>query len=69
VSGKEGKEAGSWLGLSWEVRYRALALGLMRIYQLYAALEQMRRREGAVEDLRAAAARVRRRATETTAVA
>jgi hypothetical protein len=58
---------GVWPEGSSEVRYRALALGLARVCQWYVALEGLCEMGEAREELRAAAARVRERATERTA--
>ena len=56
-------------GLSSEARYRALAVGLLRVSQVYAALEGKQERAAAAEQLSAAAARVRQQATEVTPAA
>ena len=56
-------------GLPWEARYRALAVGLLRVSQLYVALEAQRGRDVAAEQLSSAAARVRQQATEVTPAA
>ncbi len=55
---------GSWRGLPYETRYRALALGLARVCQLYAALGGLCKGADPREVLRGAAARVRQRVTE-----
>src|SRR5579885_1096535 len=56
----------SWMGLPYEARYHALALGLARVCQLYVALEEQCERGEAPEELRAAAARVRKEMTGST---
>jgi hypothetical protein len=51
-------------GQPWEQRWWALAIGLVRISQLYAALEQVSSETAATTYLRAAAARVRQQVTQ-----
>ena len=51
--------------MSSEVRYRALAIALMRVYRLYAALAERQEQSAAEAHLCAAAARVRQRLTDT----
>jgi len=55
----------SRMGLPYEARYYALALGLARVCQLYVALEEQCERGEAPEALRTAAARVRKEAASS----
>ncbi len=57
------------VGQPWEWRWWALSIGLARVCQLYAALGQVSGRRQAVEEMRAAAARVRQHATQTASAA
>ena len=60
---------GSWRGLPYETRYRALALGLARLCQWYGALGAWYQPVEAREGLREAAARVRQEMTQASTVA
>ncbi len=60
---------GRLVGQPWEWRWWALAIGLARVCQLYAALGQVSGGRQAVEEMRAAAARVRQRVTQTASAA
>jgi hypothetical protein len=57
------------VGQPWEWRWWGLSIGLARVCQVYAALGQVSSRRRAVEELRAAAARVRQRVTQTASAA
>ncbi len=56
---------GRLVGQPWEQRWWALAMGLMRVWQLVGALRQVCGEPQATEAVRAAAARVRQQVTRT----
>jgi hypothetical protein len=60
---------GRLVGQPWEWRWWALSIGLARVCQVYATLGQVSRGRQAAEELRAAAARVRQRVTQTASAA
>ncbi len=53
------------VGYPWQQRCWALAMGLMRVYQLYRAMWKVMTEERAMWELQAAAERVRQQVTET----
>src|SRR5579885_1237984 len=57
------------VGQPWEWRWWALAMGLMRVWPLLGAVRQVCGEPQATEAVRAAAARVRQRATQTASAA